>query len=274
MADGNLTGALITGAGIWDQLDRYDEMKDDMQEGYEGLTADLNDATDFTGFTVTGYGGGAGVDADGNVDINLNPTQRRQAANLTQYANQFFANSAMPQAEREANMYEAIRAMQRPEEQRQYTDLESRLAAQGRLGLASSEYGSSPEMFAYQKAVQEAQNTAAFSAIEQARAQQMQDANIGQGYQASSWLPQAQMQNLLNSGFNAASLNQAGDLAGAGFGAQLGSDAIRGGINAEKIRADLMMGLFNTAGQAFSDNEFDPISSGLDFLFGDDGLFS
>ena len=122
---GNLTGALVTGAGIWDQLDRYDEMKDDMQAGYEGLAADLNDATDFTGFTVSGYGGGAGVDENGNVNIDLNSTQSAQAANLTQYANQFFADSAMPQADREANMYEAIRAMQRPEEQRQFTDLES-----------------------------------------------------------------------------------------------------------------------------------------------------
>lgn len=271
---GNWTGALITGAGLWDQLDRYDEMKENMSDDYQTLSQDLIDRSDFTGFTVGGYGGGGTVGGDGSVNVNLDPAQQAQAENLTGYADQFFGSASGDQGMREQNMYNKIRAVQEPGEERAYHNLESRLAAQGRLGLASSAYGSSPEMFNYNMAVGEARNSAALSAIEQARMQQMQDANIGSQFQQNAYLPQANMLNLLNSGYQGASLNQAGNLAGAGYAAQLGSDNIRGGVNAEKIRADIMMGLFNTAGQAFQNSGVDPVGSVLNGIFGPDGLFS
>lgn len=269
---GNLTGALITGAGLFDQLDRYDEMKDQMQEGYDQLSNELTDATNFTGFTVSGSPfGGAGVGEDGSVNLNMNQGTLDQMNALTGYANDFFGSAAGDQSAREQSMYDAIRATQAPEEARQFSELESRLAAQGRLGMVNSAYGSSPEMFGFHKAVGENMNNASLAAIEQARKQQMQDATIGTQFQNNAYMPQNQMLNFLNSGFQGAQLDQAGDLAGAGYKAQLGSDAMRGGINAEKIRADLMMGLFNTAGKAFSDNEFDPVGSGLSWLWDEFG---
>ena len=277
MADGNITGALITGAGLWDQLDRYDEMKNQMQTGYEDLSNDLYNRTDFTGFTTTGYGGSGSVDGDGNVNIALDPTQQAMADNLTAGAGMFYDRAQGDYSDYQNDVYNSIRAMQQPEEERAYHSLEGRLAAQGRLGAASDMYGSSPEMLSYNKAVQEAQNAAAFKSYGMGMQQQAQDANLGSIFQQNAFLPQAQMQNLLNSGFNAGQLNQAGQLAGAGFGAQLGSDAMRGGINAEKIRADIMLGLFNTAGNAFSSNNFDPVQEGFqwgwDKLFGEDGFF-
>jgi hypothetical protein len=274
---GNWTGALLTGAGLWDQLDRYDEMKDQMGDQYESLTSDLIDRTDFTGFSVGGYGGGGSVDTDGNVTMSLNDEQQALADALHGYAGDFFGSAAGDQTLREENMYDKIRATQTPEEERQYHALESRLAAQGRLGLGSDMYGSSPEMLGYNKARGENMNEASLAAIEQARLQQLQDANIGTQFQTNSWMPQAQLMNLMNTGFQGAGLEQAGNLAGAGFQAQLGSDAIRGGVNAEKIRADIMMGLFNTAGQAFGDNQIDPVGGAIDWgwekLFGEGGLF-
>jgi len=273
----NLTGSLITGAGLYDQLDRYDEMKDQMEAGTTALSDKLQQDSAFTGFTVGSQFGDSTVGSDGSVNVNLNPTQAKMGADLTQYAGGLFASAAGDQGQREADMYEKIRATQRPEEERQYSALEGRLLAQGRLGAGSSAYGSSPEMFGFNKAVGESMNNASLQAVEQARMQQMQDANIGTQFQSNAFLPTAQMANLTNMGFNGAQMSQAGQLAGTNYASQLGSEALRGGLGAERVRADIMMGLFNTAGAAASNNKFDPakdlVGWGYDKLFGEGGLF-
>jgi hypothetical protein len=81
---------------------------------------------------------------------------------------------ASPEA-RQADIYEAIRATQTPEEQRQRLATEERLLAQGRLGLSSAAYGgASPELLAQETARQEAMARAGLSARQQALAEQQQ----------------------------------------------------------------------------------------------------
>jgi hypothetical protein len=77
--------------------------------------------------------------------------------------------------QREADIYNRIRAVQTPEEQRQRLALEERLAAQGRLGTSSAAYGgATPEQLALETAQAEARNRASLAAMEQARAEQAQ----------------------------------------------------------------------------------------------------
>ena len=151
----NLTSGLISGLGILDQLDRYDDMKQETSDSLDALAADPNIAPNFTGFTVSGYGGSGSTDAAGNVTFALDPEQQMQSGMLTSMATDQYMSAAAPQDDRIADAYEAIRATQRPEEERQRLNLESRLHAQGRLGLASDQYGGSAEMFGFDKAVQE-----------------------------------------------------------------------------------------------------------------------
>ena len=74
-----------------------------------------------------------------------------------------------PTAAREAEVFERIRATQRPEEERQRLALEQRLAAQGRLGTRSAAYGgATPEQLALATAQEEAQNRASLAAMQQA----------------------------------------------------------------------------------------------------------
>ena len=81
---------------------------------------------------------------------------------------------ASPEA-RQADIYEAIRATQTPEEERQRLATEERLLAQGRLGLSSAAYGgASPELLAQETARQEAMARAGLSARQQALAEQQQ----------------------------------------------------------------------------------------------------
>jgi len=75
---------------------------------------------------------------------------------------------------READVYERIRATQRPEEQRQRLQLEERLASQGRLGVRTSMFGGTPEQAALSQAQEEAQNRASLAAIQQAQSEQQQ----------------------------------------------------------------------------------------------------
>ena len=82
------------------------------------------------------------------------------------------------------SVYDQIRAMQTPEEERQRTALENRLAAQGRLGVQTSQYGGTPEQLALEKAQAEARNQASLQALQTADAlatsQQARAAQLGQ----------------------------------------------------------------------------------------------
>ena len=83
--------------------------------------------------------------------------------------------------QREADIYNRIRAAQTPEEQRQRLALEERLAAQGRLGTSSAAYGgATPEQLAMETAQAEARNRASLAAMEQARAEQAQQLQTAQ----------------------------------------------------------------------------------------------
>lgn len=255
----NWTGALISGAGLWDQLDRFDDLGNYVESELDQATQQAIDGSKFTPFTVAGFGGGATAGPEG-VNVNLDPAAASQAGMLQGQANQFFNSASMDQSGREQDIFDRIRAMQMPGEQRQMNDLESRAFAQGRLGVQGSNYGgSSPEMLAMQTAIAENSNNAAFQSIGMARQQQAQDANIGTQFQNNSYLPQAQMLNLLNPGFQTAQLNQAGQLAGVNMGSQLRLGQTQAQVNSEKIRAELMAGLFNTIGGAATANNADPV---------------
>ena len=83
-----------------------------------------------------------------------------------------------------SSIYDQIRAMQTPEEERQRTALENRLAAQGRLGVQTAQYGGTPEQLALEKAQAEARNQASLQALTTAdtlaSSQQARAAQLGQ----------------------------------------------------------------------------------------------
>jgi len=103
----------------------------------------------------------------------------RQAYGL---GGEFMTAAGMPTAEREAEVYERIRATQTPEEERQRLALEERLARQGRLGVQTAQYGTTPEQFTMDKARAETQNQAMLAAMQQAQQEQAQQAALGSQY--------------------------------------------------------------------------------------------
>lgn len=95
---------------------------------------------------------------------------------------QFMGQAAMPTGAREQEVFERIRAAQLGEEERQRLALEERLFAQGRGGVRTSMFGGTPEQLALAKAQESAQNQAALMAMQQAQAEQAQQAALGAQY--------------------------------------------------------------------------------------------
>ena len=91
----------------------------------------------------------------------------------------FMSSLGMSTAGREADVYNRIRAVQQPEEERQRMALEERLYNQGRSGVSTNMYGGTPEQLAMAKAEGESRNQAYLAAMGQAQAEQAQQATLG-----------------------------------------------------------------------------------------------
>ena len=240
-AGGLLTGKAYQRLGeIGEQARR--EAGDIAQTGVE--------QTRFMPFTVTtGTGGALTTTPEGGLTVGLSPQEQAFQQQMFGGAGQFYQQAMQPTQERGQAVFERIREAQRPEEERQRLATEERLAAQGRLGLRTAQFGGAPEQFALAKAQEEARNQAMLSAMQQAQAEQMQQAQLGGQFMGASYTPQAQALNVLQAGMPAAQMAQRGQLTGAGlFGeAQMGGlEALLGsGLGQANLYGQLGTGLLS-----------------------------
>ena len=180
--------------------------------GEEGLAQELRGMLEFQPYTVTSSTGGRfGMTQDpvtGSYDYQVTLSPEEQAMQQTlfggasQLAQQAAASydpryeelaqqayggvggmltqaqqaamdaGAMDRAAREEEVYRQLRALQSPEEERERLAQEQRLAAQGRLGVRTAQFGGTPEQLARAKAQAEAQNQASLMAIQQSGTEQ------------------------------------------------------------------------------------------------------
>ena len=239
--------------------------------------------TQFRPFTVTtSTGGQFGTQIDPvtgqfRTTLGVSPAEQAMQQQLFGGAETFFTRAEQPTADRETEIFERIRAVQTPEEQRQRRALEERLAAQGRLGVQTAEYGQTPEEFKMTKAVEEARNAARLSAIQQAQAEQMQQAQLGQQLLGASYLPQAQLLAATQPSQELAAQQAALQQYGAGLFGETAMSGLEALLLQERARANLMGeiggSLLNTAftvpqGGGSGGNIFGDILGGLGGLFG------
>lgn len=102
---------------------------------------------------------------------------RSQYGSLAMQAGQGLLTSP---EQRQSDIYESIRATQRPEEERQALRMRENLLAQGRAGVRTADYGGTPEQLAMAKAQAEAQAGAALRAREMGMAEQQQGLQTAQ----------------------------------------------------------------------------------------------
>ena len=172
-ADGNILGTNVTNTLGGTEQAIQNELLRQAQTGFAGNTLGVNE---------TRFGAQAALDR-GNEQLVNNPyginTQQLLAQSAADLGGMFMRQLAQPMAGRETDVYNRLRAMQAPEEERQRLALEERLFNQGRMGVQTNMYGGTPEQFALSKAQAEAQNQASLMAMQQAQAEQQQQAALG-----------------------------------------------------------------------------------------------
>ncbi len=201
--------------------------------------------TTFQPFTVTGSTGGVTAGPTGT-QYNLSPEQLAMQNQLFGGASGFFTNAMQDTAGRETDIYERIRAAQRPEEQRERLALEERLFAQGRGGVTTNQFGGTPEQLTMAKAQAEAQNTAMLGAMQQAQAEQQQQATLGGQFLKQSYAPQAALLSAMSPALNVASMADVArrQQAEFDFEAQLGN--IQGLVGQRTGLANLYGGIYGS----------------------------
>jgi hypothetical protein len=176
-----------------------------------------------------------------------------------------------PMGQREADVYERIRATQRPEEERARLALEERLQSQGRTGLRTAQFGGAPEQLALAQAQEEAKARASLGALEQSQAEQMQQLGIAQGLfglgsgaaalpaslqlgqlqniglaQAAQYQPETQLLAALNPAVNLANIAGVGQQTGAGLMAEARASGLENILQTEAARTNALQNIYGS----------------------------
>ena len=290
---GGTADSLAGGLLGYQQFDRLSDIGTEARAGAEALGARAQEDTAFRPFTVSTGFGGVATTPEGGYTTTLSPEMAAQqqalqgitgglmggmgtpdVSGIQQQAlggvGGFLTGAMAPMAQREADVYERIRATQRPEEQRQQLALEERLAAQGRTGLRTAQFGGSPEQFALAQAQEEAKARASLGALGQAQAEQLQQmglaqsmfglgagaAGLPQELQAGQlgnigaamglqYMPEQQLLGALTPAISIADLSGTAQRQGAGYLAEAGMAGLTSQIAAERARAEGLAGIYS-----------------------------
>ncbi len=228
---------------------------------------ELNRGSQFQGYGVTSNLGRSQVRNDGSIDLGVGQHQGMNNA-ATAYQNAglaALANAGMDTGAREQEIYDRAMAMQNPALNRAQAAQQAREYAMGRGGVRGSQFGGTAEDAAMARARADASNTAAFQAMSQAQTEQMNQANMANGFSQmaganyqTSFLPMQQQMALLAQGGENADRSQTGQLTGLQYLAQLGLGGAQVDVNAQKAASELQGNIY--------DSLLDNSSSFFDFL--------
>jgi len=291
------TGGQLIGAGMSiDELNKITDIAQKSAEEQARIGREAQEASAFRPFTVSTGFGGVQATPEGGFTTTLDPQQAAQQQQLQALTGSllggmggvapdvsgiqrqalggvggFLTGAMAPMAQREADVYERIRATQRPEEQRQQLALEERLASQGRTGLRTAQFGGSPEQFALAQAQEEAKARASLGALGQAQAEQLQQAGLaesmfGLGSGAAAlpaslqqaqlgnigaalglqYFPEQQLLGALSPAINLANIAGTGQRQGAGYMPEAGISGLEDILQAETVRSQNLRDLYST----------------------------
>jgi len=238
------------------------------EQGYE--------QSQFVPFSVTSSLGGVQGTAEGGFDMNLSPEQQAIQDRLFGMSGSFLDELGGDPLERQQALYEQIRAIQRPEEERQQLALENRLLGQGRLGLMTSQYGGSPEQFAQALAQEQARNEAFYNAYGQSQDDRQQAYNLASGLMGLGYKPQQELGSLYQLATPTAGFAQSGRETGATLQADIEKEALASYLKskglsnemAQKQAEGMLGGVLGAAGTAIGGPIGGAIGSALGGLFG------
>ena len=212
------------------------------QAGALALAEQAKAGAEFRPYTVTSGLANIATTPEGGFGIDLSPEQQALQQQIMGQAGGFFSQLQADPAAVQADIYESIRATQRPEEERQRLALEERMLSQGRLGLSSAAYGgASPELLAQETARQEAMARANLGARQQAMAEQQQVAGIAGGLLGTGYMPQDKALGMLTTSQVPAGYADIGRRTGAELASQLGLGGLESRLQAEDLANRLQL---------------------------------
>ena len=214
----------------------YGELGQQALQGAERLGTQAVETSQFKPYTVSSSLANINTTPQGGFGIDLSPQQQAMQQQLQQQAGGLFGQVGQDPAQAQAALYEQMRGVQRPEEERQRMALEERMLSQGRLGLGSAAYGgSSPELLAQETAIQEAMARANLGARQQSQAEQLQAGQLGGILQQAGYQPQQQALSLLEASQIPAGYLSQGQRTGATLQSQLGQSGLEGSLQAAEL---------------------------------------
>ena len=226
------------------------------QTGVTGLEMSQNlgqqvaQTAQFKPYTVTSNLARVGTDAQGGFTTQLSPEQQAMQNQAMGVAGSLFGQVGQDPAQAQAALYEQMRAVQRPEEERQRLQMQEGLFSRGRGGVQTAMYGGTPEQMAYEKARQESMLGANLAARTQSQAEQLQAGQLGGMMQQYGYNPQQQALSLLEASQIPTGLQQRGQLTGAELQSQLGGRGIesymQGADLANRLQLQQQQGLMSS----------------------------
>lgn len=239
-----------------------------------GLMGQVQRGAQFKPFTVTTPTGASAALSPTGMQAALSPEEMnlmRSVGGFGQQAFDFLSDPAQREQEqtaligmltqdpaarasREADIFERLEAIQRPERERARLGLEERLLSQGRSGVRTAMFGGTPEQLALNQAIEEQRSRSALGAMEQARAEQaLQSQQTLQGLQEfrgrmgllgelglaaipTAYTPQTELLRSLTPQIQTAQLATDLQRTGLGLEAALGEAAIESQLGFEGLR--------------------------------------
>ena len=159
------------------------------------------DMAKFQPYTVTGNLATGRTTPEGGLDLQLSPEElARQQARFGQ-AEGLFGQVGVDPAVAQRELYEQIRSVQRPEEERERLRMQEGLFSGGRGGISQAQYGgSNQETFGFDLAQAEARNKASLDARTQALAEQQQALGMAGTLTGQAYMPQQEAIGLFGAG--------------------------------------------------------------------------
>lgn len=153
---------------------------------------------------------------------------------------------------REQAVFDRMQAAMSPAQERERLALEQRLAAQGRLGVATNMFGGTPEGLALAKAQEEARNQAMLGAMEFAGAEQARQADIGMGMLGAAYTPQRELLAAIAPGITAAEQRRDQQNVAAGAYGETSAAALEALLQSAMAQGNILGGIgANMAESAF-----------------------
>lgn len=208
---GLLSGAGAVGTALLpyemsqDEIDRLNLLGPELGTRATEIGQTAADAAAFQPFTVKTGTATTGVGADGGYNMQLSPELKALQDQLIGQAGTIAGTGAMDAQ----GLFDLTQQMRSPEIERQRLAMESRLAAQGRLGTQTSMFGGTPEALAMEKALAEQQSADLFQAQQLAPA--LEAARIGNitGMLGAAFSPENQALAALMPGIDISRIGQA-----------------------------------------------------------------